>query len=102
MWRKIDQLRLCQEAPEFFFAESEIKCGFGKFLSFQPRCVITERACGFAIGCLKCNTELLIFEAAHSGDEILFQKIGRTSGDLDCKLDEWLWKFFIEVCSRRD
>src|SRR6266508_5074649 len=32
LWRKIDQLRLRQEAPEFFFAKSESKCGFAKFL----------------------------------------------------------------------
>jgi hypothetical protein len=91
-----------RKAREFFFAKSEIKCGFGKFLPFQPRCVITERVCRFAIGCLKCNAELLVFDAAHSGNEIFFQKIGGTSGDLDRKLDERFWKLFIEVCSRRD
>src|SRR6266481_26368 len=85
-----------------FFAEGEIKCGFGKFLPFKPRCVITERVCRFAIGCLKCNAELLVFDAAHSGNEIFSQKIGGTSGDLDRKLDERFRKLFIEVCSRRD
>src|SRR4029450_1046349 len=102
LWRKIDQFRLRQEASEFFFAKSEIKCGFGKFLSFQPCRVITERVCRFAVGRLKCNAELLVLEAAHSGNEVFFQKIGGTSGDLDCKLDERLWKLFIEVCSRRN
>jgi hypothetical protein len=102
LWRKIDQLRLRQKAREFFFAKIEIKCGFGKFLPFQPCCVITERVCCFAIGCLKCNAELLVFEAAYSGNEIFFQKISRTSGDLNRKLDERFWKLFIEICSRCD
>src|SRR5258705_23923 len=81
---------------------AEIKCCFGKFLSFQPRCVITERVCRFAVGCLKCNAKLLVFDAAHSGNEILSQKIGGTFGDLDRKLDERFRKLFIDICSRRD
>src|SRR4029077_6854658 len=51
---------------------------------------------------LKCNAELLVFEAAHSSNEIFFQKIGRTSGDLDRKLDERFRKLFLQVCSRRN
>jgi len=102
LWRKIDQLRLRQEPPEFFFAKSKIQCGFGKFLSFQPCCVIAERICGFAVGYLKCNAELLVFQTSYSGNEIFFQKISRTSGDLNRKLDERFREIFIEVCSRRD
>src|SRR4029077_3969487 len=51
---------------------------------------------------LKCNAELLVFEAAHSRNEIFFQKIGRTSGDLDRKLDERFRKLFLQVCSCRN
>src|SRR5262249_6151829 len=100
--RKINQLRLRQEACEFFFAKGELECGFGKFLPFEPARVITQRCCRFSIGRLKCNAELLVLEPAHGRNEISFQEIGRTSGDLDRKLDERFWQFFIEVRSRRD
>ena len=102
MWREIDQFRLRQKSPEFFFAESELQCGFGKFLPFQPRRIIIECICGFAVGGLECDAELLVLEAAYSGNEIFLQKVRRTFGDLDRKLDERLWKLLLEVCSRGD
>ena len=53
---------------------------------FNDVAVITERVCGFAIGCLKCDADLLVFETADSGGEIFFQKIGLN-----------LWRFGLQA-----
>ena len=72
--RKINEFCLRQEAPEFFFAQREIHGGFRKFLPLQPRGIIVERICAFAVGLVKGDAKLFVLEVADSGNEIFFRK----------------------------
>ena len=73
--RKIDELGLRQEMPEFFLAQGEIERGFRKSLTLQPRCIIIERICGFAIGLVKGAAKLFVLKIADGGNEVFFQEI---------------------------
>ena len=102
MRRKIDEFGLLQESPEFFFAQREIHGGFRKFLPLQPRCIIVQRICGFAVGLMKGDAKLFVLEGTDGGNEILLQEICGTLCDLDGEFHIGFGNDFIEVCPRRD
>jgi hypothetical protein len=76
-----------------FFAKKRNQEWLWEVSPVRDHRVIVQRVCRFAVGRLKCDAELVVFETTDSRNEILFSENRRNLWQSDRELDKGFGSF---------